>query len=204
MSREEANRLLNLLRALEQQDEASEFLSPVDYKALGLDDYPLIIKTPMDLSLVKKNLKAGLYEDVSDVLADIQLIWDNCRTYNMSDSIFVQQAEAMEHHVKRICQKLKIPYEFSMRRREVSDMTAQRNEVSYEEKMNLRSRLNAFSPELLLRLVDIVKMDCPRALTTLEDERVAVNLDLIDKQAYSRLIQLQESEPDPVKRQKLE
>ena len=176
----------------------------MDYKALGLDDYPLIIKTPMDLSLVKKNLKSGLYEDVSDVLADIQLIWDNCRTYNMSDSIFVQQAEAMEHHVKHICQKLKIPYEFSMRRREVSDMTAQRNEVSYEEKMNLRSRLNAFEPESLGRFVEIVKLECPRALALLEEERVSVNLDLIDKQAYARLIQLQESEPDPVKRQKIE
>lgn len=204
MSREEANRLLSLLRALEQQEEAAEFLAPVDYKALGLDDYPLIIKTPMDLSLVKKNLKAGLYESVADVLADIQLIWDNCRTYNMSDSIFVQQAEAMERHVKRICQKLKIPYEFSMRRREASDLSSQRNEVPYEDKMTLRCRLNDFTPEHLASLVEIVKSEVPRAVSVLDDERLSINLELIDKQTYAKLMGLQDGEPDPVKRMKVE
>ena len=179
----------------------------MDYKALGLDDYPLIIKTPMDLSLVKKNLKQGAYEDIADVLADIQLIWDNCRTYNMSDSIFVQQAEAMERHVKRICQKLKIPYEFSMRRREVSDQTLHRNEVSYEEKVTLRTRVGLFTNEELSLLVDIVKADCPRAWTAVEDDKVSINIDLIDKKTFQRLVQIHAEggeEPELVKKQKVE
>jgi hypothetical protein len=46
---------------LEKEEEAYDFLTPVDYKALGLEDYPLIIKNPMDLGTVGKKLKAGVY-----------------------------------------------------------------------------------------------------------------------------------------------
>jgi Bromodomain len=72
---------------LEKKPEASDFLRPVDYKAFGLDDYPLIIKHPMDLSTVKKKLKSSKYSSVSEVTADLMLIWDNCRTYNQIGSV---------------------------------------------------------------------------------------------------------------------
>lgn len=42
------------------------FREPVDWKGLGLYDYPQIIKKPMDLGTVKKNLKAKKYKNVAD------------------------------------------------------------------------------------------------------------------------------------------
>jgi hypothetical protein len=42
------------------------FREPVDWKGLGLYDYPQIIKKPMDLGTVKKNLKAKKYTNVAD------------------------------------------------------------------------------------------------------------------------------------------
>ena len=36
----------------------------------------------MDLGTVNQKLKDGRYENVEDVFDDIQLIWDNCKTYN--------------------------------------------------------------------------------------------------------------------------
>ena len=54
---------------------------------LGLADYFDIIKNPMDLGTVRKNLKANKYKYVEEVLADIQLIWDNCKTYNAEGSV---------------------------------------------------------------------------------------------------------------------
>jgi hypothetical protein len=64
-----------------------EFREPVDWKAYGLLDYPMVIKKPMDLSTVKKNLANNLYESVEDALRDIDLIWTNCRTYNKDNAV---------------------------------------------------------------------------------------------------------------------
>lgn len=36
----------------------------------------------MDLGTVKKNLNNNMYETVEECLTDVQLIWENCKTYN--------------------------------------------------------------------------------------------------------------------------
>ena len=46
---------------MEKEEEAYDFLAPVDFKALGLDDYPHIIKNPIDLGTIGKKLKQGQY-----------------------------------------------------------------------------------------------------------------------------------------------
>ena len=53
---------------------------------MGIPDYPNIIKNPMDLSTLKKNLLKGKYSELEQFVADLSLIWENCRTYNMPDS----------------------------------------------------------------------------------------------------------------------
>ena len=59
----------------------------MDWKAWNLLDYPIIIKTPMDLGTVRKNLKAQKYKTVEEVLLDIQQVWDNCHLYNAPGSV---------------------------------------------------------------------------------------------------------------------
>jgi hypothetical protein len=39
--------------------------------ALGLHDYPMIVKKPMDLNTVKRNLTNNAYDTVEGCLADI-------------------------------------------------------------------------------------------------------------------------------------
>jgi hypothetical protein len=43
----------------------------------------------MDVSTIKKNVKNSKYKTLKDVFDDIQLIWDNCRLYNMQGSVCV-------------------------------------------------------------------------------------------------------------------
>ena len=74
LSREESNRIQGLIKYLEDQNESLDFLQPLDYKGLGLDDYPLIIKKPMDLSTVKKNLKNSRYTSTEEAFEDLMLI----------------------------------------------------------------------------------------------------------------------------------
>ena len=52
---------------------------PVDVKGLELHDYYDVIKRPMDLSLAQKNLDNDMYNDKNEFIADIMLIFDNCR-----------------------------------------------------------------------------------------------------------------------------
>lgn len=56
---------------------------------LGLPDYFDIIKNPMDLGSVKKNLNGNKYKFIEDCLGDIQLIWDNCKMYNAEGSVSI-------------------------------------------------------------------------------------------------------------------
>jgi hypothetical protein len=56
----------------------------------------------MDFATIKTALvKGGKYMTFDDVIADVQLIWDNCKTYNMAGSEIYKLAEYMEKLSKR-------------------------------------------------------------------------------------------------------
>jgi hypothetical protein len=85
-----------ILQMLLDNPDSSEFRSPVDwecmlflYSALGLNDYPVLIKQPMDLGTVTSKLQSDSYRWVEEMLDDLQLIWDNCKTYNHSGSVIL-------------------------------------------------------------------------------------------------------------------
>ena len=82
------------------------FRNPVDFVRLGLPDYPKVIKKMMDLKKVKDNLADDQYESVEECLADIQLIWDNCKLYNTEDSPIFNLALAMEAHSAKLIAEL--------------------------------------------------------------------------------------------------
>ncbi len=81
------DKALQLIKNLEKLPEAVNFLKPVDYKNLGLIDYPQIIKKPMDISTIRKKIKQDKYSTIEEVIEDLNLIWDNCRAYNQSGSV---------------------------------------------------------------------------------------------------------------------
>jgi hypothetical protein len=42
------------------------FRAPVDWKGLGLYDYPQIVKKPMDLGTIKKKISGGKYKTIPE------------------------------------------------------------------------------------------------------------------------------------------
>lgn len=58
------------------------FLQPVDYVALKIPDYPLVITHPMDFGTIKTNLDKGNYESVDEFIENVNLVFDNACTYN--------------------------------------------------------------------------------------------------------------------------
>ena len=84
------------------QDFAWPFYKPVDHKALGLDDYPKIIKSPMDLGTIQRKFESFAYADVAGFEADMGLMYKNCFEYNGADSDVVVMATRV---MVRLCTK---------------------------------------------------------------------------------------------------
>ncbi|KAF9513687.1 hypothetical protein BS47DRAFT_1362247 [Hydnum rufescens UP504] len=64
---------------------ASFFYDPVDPAVVP--DYPKVIKNPMDLSTLKKNLELKLYSDAGKFYDDFQLMISNCVKFNPVGSV---------------------------------------------------------------------------------------------------------------------
>mmetsp|Transcript_1994 Transcript_1994/g.4469 ORF Transcript_1994/g.4469 Transcript_1994/m.4469 type:complete len:1083 (+) Transcript_1994:861-4109(+) len=101
---------LQVLERLMNHKCSGPFLEPVDYEALGLPDYPEIVADPMDFSTVKQNLQSGKYAEFAEFSADIALVFDNCRLYNMEGSLVFNYADQLDTFfrtlTKPISQKL--------------------------------------------------------------------------------------------------
>lgn len=74
---------------------AEPFREPVAWKALGLTDYPKVIKQPMDLGTIRDRLKKGQYKTLFQVGEDVRLVWTNCMTYNADGSDFYKLADML-------------------------------------------------------------------------------------------------------------
>jgi bromodomain-containing factor 1 len=86
LSDEETNKCYGYLQQLKKNPSAWPFLEPVNPVKLGIPDYFEVIKEPMDLSTVEKNLKMYQYSTMNQFHADINRIWFNSYRYNQKGS----------------------------------------------------------------------------------------------------------------------
>uniref|UniRef100_A0A6Q2YEX4 Bromodomain PHD finger transcription factor n=1 Tax=Esox lucius TaxID=8010 RepID=A0A6Q2YEX4_ESOLU len=86
--------LRRILRSLQAHKMAWPFLEPVDPN--DAPDYYGVIKEPMDLATMEDRLQKRYYNKLTEFVADMTKIFDNCRYYNPSDSPFFQCAEVLE------------------------------------------------------------------------------------------------------------
>lgn len=78
--------MLKVVCSMLSRNECQVFREPVDWKGLGLTDYPDIIKKPMDLGTIKKKIENDDYNTVEDIATEIRLVWSNCMLYNRDGS----------------------------------------------------------------------------------------------------------------------
>jgi len=71
-----------MLIMLQKDQKTYIFANPVDYVALKILDYPTVVKNPMDFSTIKTKLKEQKYQGIEDFMADMELVFYNCRIYN--------------------------------------------------------------------------------------------------------------------------
>lgn len=86
--------LKRVLRSLQAHKMAWPFLEPVDPN--DAPDYYGVIKEPMDLATMEERIQKRYYEKLTEFVADMTKIFDNCRYYNPRDTPFYQCAEVLE------------------------------------------------------------------------------------------------------------
>lgn len=84
-----------LLRRVRAHRCAEPFLAPVNVALVT--DYLAVIKNPIDLQTIGEKIEAGRYITMNMMCADLQLMLDNCKTYNDEGSYFYNAAVAIEH-----------------------------------------------------------------------------------------------------------
>ena len=89
-----------LHKDLMSQNESIIFNTRVDYERMGLTDYPWIIKQPMDLGTVHRNLNGRVYKTMAEWAADVRRVWDNAKTYNAPESEVYQAAETLSNFME--------------------------------------------------------------------------------------------------------
>ena len=100
------SKLLKIISSIKKLKEAYEFLEPVDYVKYNIPDYLDVIKYPKDLSLIQFGIENNNYKKIQDFLNDIQLIWDNCHTYNPPLNQVTKCAELCEKKFKKEFEKV--------------------------------------------------------------------------------------------------
>lgn len=107
LSAEQVKEVESLIDVISADPNAEAFLTPVAWEELNLLDYPSIVKNPMDLSTVKEKLSTDAYDSFEACFSDIQLIWDNCKLYNMAGSDIFRICERMERSARRELNKFR-------------------------------------------------------------------------------------------------
>jgi hypothetical protein len=167
-----------VVRDIRKHKDAAAFLEPVDWKALGIKDYPTIIKRPMDLGTILKRLDGGGYASVLDVAADIDLVWSNAMTYNMDESPIYQVAAQLKEFADRKLSPL------TAAARDAGDVP---HELTFEMKRQLNENAALLSSKDLYGMVGIVEDTCKRAIDQTNPQEVEIDIDSLDLHTFLKV-----------------
>ncbi|KAA6359719.1 MAG: hypothetical protein EZS28_044754, partial [Streblomastix strix] len=93
------------------------FVAPVDIKGLNILDYLSIIKEPRDFGTIKKNIDLEQYgTDLSALLRDFYLVFDNSYLYNGATAYVSLMAEVLQ---KLLIKKLETSNQFTEQELEI-------------------------------------------------------------------------------------
>lgn len=167
-----------VLQSMIQRSDTEPFRVPVDWKGMGLFDYPTLIKKPMDLGTVKRNINARKYKTIPEAAEDIRLVWTNCMTYNQDGSDFFLLAKNLSKKFEEKYSKLVNDLQLDVRND--SGTSHSSGVVTLDEKRTFAKSLYTLSKEDLGKLIVEVDHKCPAALTkNMGEDEAELNVDKI-------------------------
>lgn len=172
-----------LVLAFLSRSEAGPFKEPVDWKNLGLFDYPNLIKHPMDLGTIKAKLDRNEYNRVEDAAADMRLVWTNCMTYNQDGSEYYQLADTF-------ARKFEEKYAQIRRAGSTSSSANDPERIpSLDEKIQLSYDFFKIETTELGRVLTIIEDRCPSGLNKKDaEDEVIVNIDALTPSCFHEVV----------------
>mmetsp|Transcript_6384 Transcript_6384/g.7912 ORF Transcript_6384/g.7912 Transcript_6384/m.7912 type:complete len:232 (+) Transcript_6384:50-745(+) len=190
---EALGRMTKLVNYLISRADSGPFREPVDFRGLGLWDYPKVIDKPMDLGTVKRKLERNKYKNANECAEDIRQIWTNCKTYNADESDFYLLAESFSKKFEERFSKIEADCDEEGKKR----ATALGSNLDAKAKFakNLY-RLSGMELGHVLHVLDIrspaaLEQPDPSAKAPLdrftEEAEVEINVDAIDARTFAEL-----------------
>ena len=185
---DEIKLLEKIFEIVEKDPLAFDFLEPVDYIALNILDYPKIITNPMDLGTVKKNLLEYKYSNFKDFLDDINLIWRNCRTYNLPGSDIVKMA----NHCEKLFNK-NLDKSFKNYNKIKKINKNENGKLTAEEKVKFAEIIKQQANETLQQIIKLLLKEAPKAIDDSDSEKFKIKLDSIEYKVHDMIIKLNDN-----------
>lgn len=177
--------MTKLVQQIYARPDAAPFREAVDWKSLALYDYPQIIKKPMDLSQVKRNIESGKYGNINEAAEHVRLIWKNCMQYNADGSDFYVLAQNFAKSFETKYNKLVKELGSIQTEGKGKNLT----DPTLEEKKSFAKSLYKITKEELGILITTLDEKCPAALTkNASEDEVEINVDNITPSVFHDLI----------------
>ena len=97
----ERRKCLELTNKMLHMDMCKPFKDKVDPIRDGAQNYNEIVKHPMDLSTIRKNLNNGQYKLLDEWADDVNLVWHNAMLFNSEGTLIHLVAKEMEMWFKK-------------------------------------------------------------------------------------------------------
>jgi hypothetical protein len=165
----------NILSQMMSHKEAGPFLEPVLWKEWGLLDYPVLIKNPMDLGKVKTKMDAGEYSNPLEFKRDVNLVWNNCMTYNQDGSEYYQMASRLKKVFEDKFSKLKF---------DPSEYMEEARPPTVQDKKSFSQNIYLIGSEELGRVVQILDHRCERCIRKVDPDDIEIDIDAIDPATF--------------------
>lgn len=183
--------MLAFLNQLEKEPNIGPFLEPVDWKALGLQDYPKIVKKPMDLRTIREKVKQDVYANFDMFYADVSLVWNNCKSYNIAESEIYRMAEDLERTSKKMYKK--VATGTKKRTRDEKGEKSQEDEeeddegdISFDDRIKFTDYVRKLTIEQMTTLVKMIQETSPSVLEDLDTDKLQIRVNDISKEHFEK------------------
>ena len=166
------NKCQRIVDILKKDEDIEPFMEPVDPVELDIPDYFDIIKNPMDIGTIERNLRDHKYETPEEFNKEMRLVWSNCMTYNPEESDIYKMAKEFSDKFEALLQtdldkrkaRVQVPIMKDKVEDRVVDSEANRpvktdesvNKMTYQEKKTLSDMIRKLPQDYLWGVWEIV------------------------------------------------
>ena len=152
--------------------ESEWFKEPVQWESLGLQDYPIIIKKPIDLNTVRLKINNKEYQNMKECIQDIRLIWTNAMVYNAINSKVYSCAKFCSDLFESLYTNMSI--------------TAKDQLPTNQEVSSFLECCFKLPPDDLSKLILLLDKYAPSCFVRINDsQEIQINIDLFTPEAFS-------------------